>query len=139
MSMWQIARLHRIEAAVIEQQHYEGELEECNESKDNIYHHAIGKSGCQPIGMLENLKDRMLAPDSLDWEGIHDNLLRHSWFLSQALRSDGPLLGSAFKRAEPTLRLLPRYKASIEKSLYKALQELENCQAKRRSAVQAGR
>ena len=139
MSMWQIARLHRIEAAVIEQQHYEGELEECNEAMGNIYQCAIGKSGRQPIGELENPKDRMFAPDSPDWEGMLDNLLGHGWSLFEALKSDGPLLGSAFKRAEPTLRLLPRYKASIEKSLYKALQELENCQAKRRSAVQAGR
>ncbi len=139
MSMWQLARLHRIEAAVIEQQHYEGELEECNEARGNIYHYAIGKSGRQSIGELENLKDRMLAPDSPDWEAMLDTCLGHGWSLFEALKSDDSLLASAFKRAEPTLRLLLRYKASIEKSLYKALQELENCQAKRRSAVQAGR
>jgi hypothetical protein len=125
MSMWQIARLHRIEAAVIEQQHYEAGFEENQEAMEELWK--------REVGIPEPLQD------SLGWKRMHNALQRDGWPLFQALRSDGPLLGSAFKRAEPTLRLLPRYKASIEKSLYKALRGLENCQSKRMSAVQAVR
>jgi len=47
--------------------------------------------------------------------------------------SDVPTLGMAFSKSQEDLAKLSRYQVAIERSLYKALEELEKLQSKRKS------
>ncbi len=118
-------RFHRnahivgIEAAVIAYEHYQGELDEILETINNLHK--------TPDKAIE------YSPPSSSREQILENLTAAGWPIQEKLKTTGPLLGLAFKRAEPTLRQLPRYEASIRKTLETALRELKGRQAERTS------
>ncbi len=118
--IWRLQRIAKIEVGVIEYEHYQGELDEILE--------AIGRS--------HNVSDKEfeLTPPSGPREQMLQNLLAAGLPIQQKLKTTGPFLGLAFKNAEPTLRHLPRYEASIRKTLSTALRELKERQAERTSS-----
>ncbi len=118
-SIWRLQRIVGIEAAVIAYEHYQGELDEILEAIDNLHE--------TPDKAIE------YSPPSSSREQILENLTAAGWPIQEKLKTTGPLLGLAFKRAEPTLRQLPRYEASTRKTLEMALRELKGRQAERTS------
>ena len=54
--------------------------------------------------------------------------------IMETMKNDSSMIGQAFSKAQDSLSKLSRYQASVERSLYKALAELERVQSKRRVA-----
>ena len=52
----------------------------------------------------------------------------------ERMKNDVSMIGQAFSKAQDSLSKLSRYEASVERSLYKALAELERVQSRRRVA-----
>lgn len=114
---WRLRRIQQIETGLLVGQYYRVQTE-----RANIYTHP------------EILAEVAVVDSSLEGKSGYEEAVRRDQEIKKILESEIPTLGEAFNKAQDSLSRLSRYQSAIERSLYKALAELERLQSRRRIA-----
>jgi hypothetical protein len=117
--VWRLRRLSKIEAGILDWR-YHGILADRARKKAALQDLDSEESSSLPTSVLD--------------QADYDQALSEQWHHELKQQSDIGTLGEAFvrdSREEEALSKLSRYETSLERSLYKALHELERRQAAR--------
>ena len=117
---WRLRRIQQIETGLLVGQYYKIQSERANPEMHRYIHSEL----------LMELVDH---GDDVESKSNHQEAVRRSQEAKKMLESEIPTLGEAFSKAQDSLSKLSRYQSAIERSLYKALAELERLQSKRKS------
>jgi hypothetical protein len=112
---WRLRRIQQIETGLLGWQYFEIQSERANK-KAGTYEY-------------DPFKRKLILESSLLY---NESKLREKE-AKEIAESDVPTLGMAFSKSQEDLAKLSRYQVAIERSLYKALEELERLQSKRKS------
>jgi hypothetical protein len=112
---WRLRRIQQIETGLLGWQYFEIQSERANK-KARTYEY-------------DPFKRKLILESSLLY---NESKLREKE-AKEIAESDVPTLGMAFSKSQEDLAKLSRYQVAIERSLYKALEELEKLQYKRKS------
>ena len=112
---WRLRRIQQIETGLLGWQYFEIQSERANK-KAGTYEY-------------DPFKRKLILESSLLY---NESKLREKE-AKEIAESDVPTLGMAFSKSQEDLAKLSRYQVAIERSLYKALEELEKLQSKRKS------
>lgn len=112
---WRLRRIQQIETGLLGWQYFEIQSERANK-KARTYEY-------------DPFKRKLILESSLLY---NESKLREKE-AKEIAESDVPTLGMAFSKSQEDLAKLSRYQVAIERSLYKALEELEKLQSKRKS------
>ena len=120
---WRLRRILNIETGVLNWKYYETQIEQIR-----------GVSGSyEQKNQYENIMRRLLESDEDNNEELSPDEQEVKEIM-ETMKNDSSMIGQAFSKAQDSLSKLSRYEASVERSLYKALAELEKVQSRRRVA-----
>ena len=118
---WRLRRILNIETGILNWKYYEIQIERIRgipssyDQKDQYEY--IGRM------LLESDEDNN-EELSFEEQEVKEKM--------ETMKNDTSMIGQAFSKAQDSLSKLSRYEASVERSLYKALAELERVQSRRR-------
>ncbi|MEK7397220.1 MAG: hypothetical protein AAB116_09810 [Candidatus Poribacteria bacterium] len=111
---WRLRRIQNIETGIIGGQYYKIQAEQSSREASSYTY---------PGDYDRNITNRRR----------YEEALKREKEATEMAKSEIPTLGEAFSKAQDSLAKLSRYQSEIERSLYKALAELEKLQSKRKS------